>query len=120
SSEYSFKTLAEALPMMHIDNIEMSLIIQGAFTHAEATVTVVDNENAPVPSATVYGHWENATSDSDSGPTDGNGQVTLQSDTVKKAPSGIMFTFVVDDITKDGWIYDPNANVENSDSITVP
>ncbi len=120
SSEYSFKTLAEALPMMHVDNIEMSLIIQGAFTHAEATVTVVDNENAPVPSATVYGHWENATSDSDSGPTDGNGQVTLQSDTVKKAPSGTMFTFVVDDITKDGWIYDPNANVENSDSITVP
>ncbi|MBA7659119.1 hypothetical protein ES703_67084 [subsurface metagenome] len=105
---------------MHVASIDMALGSQGPFTYAEATVTVVDNEDVPVPTATVYGHWENATSDSDSGPTDGNGQVTLQSDTVKKAPSGIMFTFVVDDITKDGWIYDPNANVENSDSITVP
>ncbi len=106
--------------MMHVASIDMSLKTRGVFTNAIATVTVVDADNVPVEVATVYGHWENATSDSDSGPTDGNGQVTLQSDTVKKAPSGTMFTFVVDDITKDGWIYDPNANVENSDSITVP
>ena len=66
------------------------------------------------------GHWEDATTDSDSGITDFNGQVSLESDKVKKAPSGTKFTFVVDDIVKEGWTYDPSANVETSDSITVP
>ena len=119
--EFEVYNIGGAPPgVMHVASIDMALGSQGPFTYAEATVTVVDSENAPVPTATVYGHWENATSDSDSGPTDGNGQVTLQSDKIKNPPSGTTYTFVVDDIVKEGWTYDPNANVENSDSITVP
>ncbi|GAH90057.1 unnamed protein product, partial [marine sediment metagenome] len=30
------------------------------------------------------------------------------------------FTFVVDNIVKEGWTYDSEANVETSDSISVP
>ena len=82
-------------------------------------MTVVDANNNPVEGAMVYGHWEGATTDSDSGATDAEGKVTLQSDAVQKPRSGTTFTFVVDDITKDGWVYDSLANVETRDSITV-
>jgi hypothetical protein len=67
----------------------------------------------------VCGHWEDATTDSDVGMTDASGQVTLQSNYLWKPPSGTTFTFVVDDVVKDGWIYDNSANVETSDSISV-
>jgi len=70
-------------------------------------------------SSTVYGHWEIATTDSDSGITDASGQVSLQSDKVRRAAPGTTFKFVVDRVELSGWTYDPSANVETSDSITV-
>ena len=33
---------------------------------------------------------------------------------------GDTFTFAVTDIVKEGAIYDPNANIETEDSISVP
>ncbi len=39
---------------------------------------------------------------------------------VKNPPSGSLFIFVVDDVTKTGWIYDPEANVETRDNVEVP
>ena len=41
----------------------------------------------------------------------------LESDRVKDPPSGMTFTFTVDNVSKVGWTYDANANVESSDSI---
>jgi serine protease len=106
---------------MHIANIDMNLVSRwrGWSYYATATVTIVDASNDTVEGATVDGHWEDATIDSDSGITDINGQVTLQSDSRWKPPSGTAFTFVVDTVEKTDWTYDPTANVETSDSITV-
>ena len=56
--------------------------------------------------------------DTDTGETDSNGKVKLKSDTLRKPLSGTTFTFTVDYVEKDGWTYDPSANVETSDSIT--
>ncbi len=101
----------------------MFLQTLGVNTNALAEVTIVDTDNNPVANAMLYGHWENATSDSDSGESDANGIVerwSLQSDSLKKPPSGTTFTFVVDNIIKEEWTYDPEANVETSDSISVP
>ena len=81
---------------------------------------VTDDEGNPVEGATVEGHWSDATSDVDSGITDSQGQATLESDEVKNAPSGTTFTFSVDSVSKSGWAYDSGANVETSDSISVP
>jgi subtilisin family serine protease len=118
---YTFTTTAGGGSTMHVDSIDMSLLpAPGRKTKATATVTVVDEDSIGVEGATVSGHWENATTDSDSGTTDYNGQVTLESDGVRRASSGTTFTFVVDDITLSGWTYDPAANVETSDNITVP
>ncbi len=123
SSEYSFTTLEAGATVMHVANIDMFLQTLGVNTNAMAEVTIVDTGNNPVANAMLYGHWENATSDSDSGESDANGVVerwSLQSDSIKKPPSGTTFTFVVDNIVKEGWTYDPEANVETSDSISVP
>jgi len=124
SSEASGTTSeAPALTTMRVASIVMSLdgrtVGRNTFVWATATVTVVDAIGDPVVGATVYGHWEIATTDSDSGITDVSGQVSLQSDSVKNPPSGTTFKFVVDRVELSGWTYDPSANVETSDSITV-
>ena len=78
----------------------------------------MDTEGNPVGGATISGYWVGATSDSDSGETDASGQVTLQSDAVWKPDSGTTFTFVIDDINKEGWTYDSATGV-TSNSIIV-
>ncbi|MCP8305128.1 MAG: hypothetical protein H3Z50_06675, partial [archaeon] len=88
------------------------------YAYAEATVTVYDTDNNPVEGVKVYGHWEGATDDEDSGLSDFKGQATLWSD-YKRISRGITFTFVVESLEKDGYVYDPGLNVETSDSVTV-
>jgi len=105
---------------MHVSDIDMSLKTAGINVNAIATVAIVDESSAPVEGVTVSGYWSDATSDIDSGVTDVDGKVRLQSDKVKNLPSGTTFTFTVDKVTKDGWTYDPSANLETYDSITVP
>ncbi len=109
---------------IYVSGIDMGLSTRTAgkntFTKALATVTVVDADNNPVEGATVYGSWSSATANTDSGVTDSaGGEVTLASGAVKNPSSGTTFTFTVDDVAKSGWNYDPAANVEISDSITV-
>ncbi len=103
---------------MHIAGIDMSFKTAGPNTNAVALVTIVDATGVPVGGATVEGHWSGATSDTDSGLTDG-GEVALDSDKVRNPPSGTVFTFTVDDVSLTGWTYDQAANAEESDSITV-
>lgn len=111
---------------MHVSNIDMSFKKDFAgnntFYTAIATVTIVDDniEPNPVEGATVSGHWSETTTDSDSGITDANGEVSLESKKVKNPSSGTTFTFTVDNVTKDGWTYNSSANTETSDSISVP
>ena len=105
---------------MHIVSIDMSLKTAGPNINAIALVTIVDAAGAPVEGATVEGHWSDATSDTDSGVTVASGEVSLDSDKLKSPPSGTVFTFTVDGVSLAGWTYDPGANVETSDGITVP
>ena len=103
---------------MHIGSINLSIDERGSGqTKALATVTVVNFLNNQIANATVYGHWSGLAADADSGVTDANGQITLESDWVKKANG--TSTFTVDNVTKDGWVYTALANNETSDSITV-
>ena len=114
-------TVQAAGSTMHVHAIDIEIRIKKAgpnnFIKAFATVTIVDATDNPVEGATVYGHWSDATSDSDSGVTDGEGIVTLESDQVK---SGTTFTFTVDNVAQSGWTYDPGSNKEDSDSISFP
>jgi serine protease len=110
---------------MHVGNIDMALSTRTAgkknsFTKALATITIVDSSNVPVEGATVNASWSNATSDLDFGITSSGGTTTLTSDEVKNAAMGTTFTITVDGVDKPGWTYDLSANIETSDSITVP
>lgn len=121
SSEHSFTTeKAPAKPEMHIGDIIMSSdsIGRGPWTwyKAIATVPILDSSDNPVDGATVEGHWSGAYSDDVSGVTGSDGKVTFETKWVK---DGGTFNFTVDNVTKEGWIYNEAANVETSDSITV-
>jgi hypothetical protein len=105
---------------MHVSDIEMSLKSRGPWVNAIAKVTIVDESGTPVESATVSGQWSGVTKDKDSGVTNTNGEVSLKSDKARNPAGGATFTFTVGDVAKAGWTYDSNANVETSDSITVP
>ena len=105
---------------MHVASIDMSLKTAGPNINGIARITIVDAGGALIGGATVEGHWSNATTDTDSGLTDTSGEVALNSDKMKNAPSGTNFTFTVDDVLLTGWTYDQAANVETSDSIAVP
>jgi subtilisin family serine protease len=100
---------------MHVANIDMSSKAKGPWVNAIATVKIVDADDSSVEGATVYGSWSDVTSDSDFGITDASGTVSLKSDKVKKPKNEqITFTFTVDNVTKDGWIYDPSGHTSNS------
>jgi len=99
---------------MHVSNIDMGefkIVFAGInkFYTAEATVTIVDASDIPVEGATVSGTWSEATTDVDSGVTDTNGQVGLESDKVKNPPSGTKFIFTVDNVEKAEWTYVPGS-----------
>jgi fibronectin type 3 domain-containing protein len=119
SAEASGTTSQAAVNKMHVQSINMALKKVGINTYALATVTIVDAAGTPVSGATVSGHWSGATSDTDSGVTNGNGQVTPQSNYVKYATSGTTFTFTVDKVELSGWTYDIAASM-TSNSIRVP
>ncbi|MBE3108896.1 MAG: hypothetical protein IMZ46_00035 [Acidobacteria bacterium] len=103
-------TAAPTPSVLHVSDIAMSIGTKTAgknvLVSAMATVTVVDADDVPVAGATVSGHWVDATSDSDAGTTDADGTVSLQSNSLKKPSPGTTFTFVVDNVTKNGWTYE--------------
>jgi subtilisin len=103
---------------MHVAGLTMSVLTSGRQKSARATVTIVDAGGQPVEGAAVSGRWSGLTTDSDTGTTATNGQVALQSNKTKLA-SGT-FTFTVTGVSKSGWTYDSAANVETSDSISIP
>ena len=85
------------------------------FAWATATVTAM-LDTSPLAGATVTGHWIDATTDLDTGITGTNGSVSLTSDQVKliSSTSTLTFTFVVDQITKDGVTYTLAGETTNS------
>lgn len=123
SWSFTVDTISPA-QVMHVASIEMALGSRTAgrneFVWAIANVTIKDSGGSLVEGTTVYGHWEGATTDTDTGLTDADGQVSLKSDSVKNLPSGTTFTFMVDNVVLNGWTYDPSANSETNDSIFTP
>lgn len=103
---------------MHVAGIDMSADKIKGDNYATATVTIVDSAGNPVQGALVSGHWSGLTSDSDSGTTGADGRVALSSDAAK-AKKERTFTFTVDNVGLDGWVYNQSENVVTSGSITV-
>lgn len=103
--------------IMHVESIDMSKQTWWFLKRAVAVVTIFDADGNPVEGATVYGTWSGLTSESESGVTDSEGKVTFYTNWIW-GKSGTC-TFTVDDVVKTDWTYDPEANKETSDSITI-
>jgi hypothetical protein len=108
------------LTKIHVSEISMKLNIKGSNVSATATVTIVDSNSNTISGATVSGKWSVATSDSDSGITDGNGKVSLQSNVLRNPQTGTKFIFTITGVAKNGMEYDPSANAYPSGYITYP
>ena len=61
------------------------------------------------------GQWSGSASDVDAVTSDENGIATIRSDRTREESGAL--TLTVDGVSKDGWTYDPNANVESSEQI---
>lgn len=117
-----FVTVAPGGLTMHVSDISIGLRKMGRNYQATAYVTVVDESGSSVGGATVTGKWtlndEEGSLNTTSGPTDSEGKATLIS-AKTKATSGNIFTLTITDVVKDDCTYEPDSDIENSDSITV-
>lgn len=109
-------TLARVSPV-RVSSVNLAIVPAQSRVRAAATILVVDQYGAPAPGVTVGGHWEGLTTDADIGITGPGGDVTLTSDALR-SPVGT-FTFVIDTMKKDGYIFDPYMSVL-SNSIQYP
>jgi PKD repeat protein len=103
---------------MFVFDITMSGKSAGPNRSARAVVAIYDTNDSPVAGATVYGTWSGDYSASVSGVTAADGTVAFSSGKVRQANA--TFTFTVDDVVHDGFIYDPGLNKQNSATLVVP
>jgi subtilisin/minor extracellular protease Epr len=100
---YSFNTLAENSNYIHIDTIQVTTnrrsVGKNTLVSATAVVQILDNAGQPVKGATVSGHWNGATVDTDSAVTGADGIVIVRSDEVKYKNGALTFTFTVDNVS---------------------
>ncbi len=99
--------------VMHVESVDVTKESFWIITRGNATVRIVDASGAPVADATVSGEWSGGANDTDQFTTDSDGYGSAVSDWVW---GDAEFTFCVTDVSKSGWTYDPNANVETCGS----
>ena len=87
-------------------SITMRLGTAGVNTYATATVTIRDAGSNLISGAIVTGEWSGATTDKDTATTNTNGVVILQSNRVKRAASGTVFTITITNVVLEGYTYD--------------
>ena len=103
---------------MHVAAIDMWYKAAGPNFFVYTKVTIVDANNVAVPEATVYlkTTLPDGSKVSGSGATKSDGTVTFK---LRSRQTGD-YTSTVTDVFKDGWTYDPDVNVETSESLPVP
>jgi hypothetical protein len=103
---------------MHVANIAPQFQnVPGSF-QVQATNTIQDANGAAVSGAavTVDITLPNGSHVIRTKPTNTNGRASVS---VRSSLTGV-YTFTVTNVTKTAWTYDPAANAETSDTITVP
>jgi hypothetical protein len=103
---------------LHVERVDVVLIKKGGSRlQARGDVFVYDAFGVPVPGAVVTGHWTGAANDTFTVTTDATGKAVDYSNS-GTAPSGSVFTCVVDTVSKAGWVFSSAGN--NEGSVTVP
>lgn len=104
---------------LRVERIDAVLVTKGGGSRIQARgdIFIYDAFGVPVAGAVVTGHWTGAVTDTFSITTDATGKATDYSNATS-APSGSVYTCVVDQVSKAGWQYD--ASGQTSGSATVP
>jgi PKD repeat protein len=92
---------------VHVSDISVTETGSRNKWYGHATVTIVDQNNAPVQGATVYGNFDAPNTSTKSGVTGADGKVTLDSD---RSKTTIDFCFTVTNVVFTGGTYDDAAN----------
>ena len=104
-----------AATKMYVQSIALRTVSAGRGNkRGQATVTVVDNCDAPVAGVTVSGTFSGDYEDNGSGTTDG-GVAVIETTTARKGK--ISFGFCVDSVSGDGPTYESSLNLETCDSL---
>jgi len=109
---YTFTTAAAPSNSMHVQSIDMWFHQQGKRYKVYAKVRIVDENDNPVENAMVYVTLRRSDYND---PTNSTGFVTFLQITKIKGE----YVTTVTNVTKEGWTYHPEDNVETSDSIYV-
>jgi len=94
---------------MHVDDINVYLVLSGKKYYGRADITILDDGGAPVSGATVTAVYTGDISGTVSGLTGTSGVVTLS--TLQKAYGNADFCFEVTGVTHASLTYDAGANV---------
>ena len=118
-SYYTFVTETAPTDIMHVYSIDMWYEPVKNKNIIYTQVKIVDSIDNPVENVMVYIQTEIPTGEVvfDNANTGADGTVTFV-----YGPTPKIGTYVstVTNVVKDGWIYDSNANLETSESLTVP
>ncbi|NOX90080.1 MAG: PKD domain-containing protein [Calditrichaeota bacterium] len=107
-------TVTEATqPKMHVSQVNVTKQSFWVITRGKADIRIVDENGAGVDNATVSGTWSGGVSGTDEVTTDSDGWATSYSSWVFGDAD---YTFCVDNVSKSGWQYDPDANAETCGS----
>jgi PKD repeat protein len=94
---------------LHVQNQTIVRQTRGKRARARDRVLITDQNNQPVSGVTVTAVYSGPNQGEVSGVTDDNGRVVLRTEWVRN-PQGV-WCFEVTDVSKDGYVYDPAANV---------
>ncbi|MDX1776319.1 MAG: fibronectin type III domain-containing protein, partial [Desulfobulbales bacterium] len=111
-------TASAATPgVIYVDNMAGSASRNGNIWDAQVTITVADQNGAPVPGVIVDGSW--SPGGADSCETDNSGQCTVYNTGLDKKTVNST-TFTVTDMDMNGYVYDPGSNNETSYTVVMP
>jgi hypothetical protein len=103
---------------LHVAALESNVEENRRGLDAYVIITVHDQNGSPVAGAEVKGLWD--TGDSGSGITGETGQCTVNiSIRLRRRVSVNSTSFMVTELVKEGYIYDPASNLENSIVISI-
>ena len=105
---YSFTTTTPTIEVMYIGSIVVTKQSWWILRSGRARVQIVDTDGSPVEGATINGQWSGGASDNDLFTTGSDGWGTTNSNW---RWGDATFTFCVTNVSKEGWSYDPEANV---------
>ena len=100
---------------LHVSSVGMSAQGNKKSGFAQATVSVLDQNNTAASGAVVTGAWSGIVSGTGTGTTGSGGTVSISS---PKTGAHGTITFTVTNISKSGFTYNPSANAQTSGSIS--